>query len=586
MAGQQTLNWTLSHDRGTITFGRPLPFSGGKYRINVSGAESGAVYTFYLMDDSGLNCLAKSSYDGSGYTITFDSEALRDEFIREPHEARPFHCFARSGTLVDGAIVEANTVAEGDLTIIWNPLWTDYEVGAAYTMQGREGRPGKDGRPGAEGPQGLSAYDVAVLRGFSGTVEEWIESLRGQPGRTTSIHSPEDNLWRNVTLVQDDYAQWNLRVDPEGKEINPDDEQFVSRTSSQTVEGLKTFTINPIVPDPGDEEHPQVAPPAGWVRRTISAALTALRSSAQQITAKWQFHAVRVENNLAVAPEGSAVIGGTLAVNGTESHSGQETHTGSETHEGAESHSGSESHAGPEEHTGVETHNGDVTVNGQLTASNVTRAWLSLDNADFDRAAALNCADLYALLNLVLQRCNGNWLYFAGKELPEGYCGSTASAQQTNTAWWRDVGLRTPRSGDVGASGLFGLVTETIGRYACYSQDFLRRIDFPNVTAVGDYAFYGAEEMESISLPKVVTIGAYAFSTCGKFTNGSMELYFPSIEEIGYSAFQNTPISEVRMPNKTAEGIKSMANFPWGAPAACRFIGSDYTVMGDGTIVQ
>lgn len=32
------------------------------------------------------------------------------------------------------------------------------------------------------GPQGLSAYEVAVKEGFEGTVEEWLESLKGQDG--------------------------------------------------------------------------------------------------------------------------------------------------------------------------------------------------------------------------------------------------------------------------------------------------------------------------------------------------------------------------------------------------------------------
>jgi hypothetical protein len=32
------------------------------------------------------------------------------------------------------------------------------------------------------GPQGLSAYDVAVAEGFSGTEAEWLASLRGEPG--------------------------------------------------------------------------------------------------------------------------------------------------------------------------------------------------------------------------------------------------------------------------------------------------------------------------------------------------------------------------------------------------------------------
>ncbi len=33
-----------------------------------------------------------------------------------------------------------------------------------------------------EGEQGLSAYRIAVLNGFSGSQAEWLASLKGQPG--------------------------------------------------------------------------------------------------------------------------------------------------------------------------------------------------------------------------------------------------------------------------------------------------------------------------------------------------------------------------------------------------------------------
>lgn len=32
------------------------------------------------------------------------------------------------------------------------------------------------------GPAGLSAYQVAVKAGYTGTVEEWFETLKGEPG--------------------------------------------------------------------------------------------------------------------------------------------------------------------------------------------------------------------------------------------------------------------------------------------------------------------------------------------------------------------------------------------------------------------
>lgn len=41
---------------------------------------------------------------------------------------------------------------------------------------------GGGGGPGVPGPPGKSAYDIAVDSGFQGTKEEWLDSLRGEPG--------------------------------------------------------------------------------------------------------------------------------------------------------------------------------------------------------------------------------------------------------------------------------------------------------------------------------------------------------------------------------------------------------------------
>lgn len=36
--------------------------------------------------------------------------------------------------------------------------------------------------------RGYSAYELAVKNGFPGTVEEWLESLKGLDGQTTSVN--------------------------------------------------------------------------------------------------------------------------------------------------------------------------------------------------------------------------------------------------------------------------------------------------------------------------------------------------------------------------------------------------------------
>lgn len=47
-------------------------------------------------------------------------------------------------------------------------------------LPGRDGRDGTPGKDGENGHDGKSAYDIAVEHGFSGSEDEWLESLRGQ----------------------------------------------------------------------------------------------------------------------------------------------------------------------------------------------------------------------------------------------------------------------------------------------------------------------------------------------------------------------------------------------------------------------
>lgn len=37
--------------------------------------------------------------------------------------------------------------------------------------------------------RGYSAYDIAVINGFEGTEEEWLESLNGEPGEPGDMSS-------------------------------------------------------------------------------------------------------------------------------------------------------------------------------------------------------------------------------------------------------------------------------------------------------------------------------------------------------------------------------------------------------------
>lgn len=69
-----------------------------------------------------------------------------------------------------------------------------------------------------QGPEGKSAYDLAVKNGFEGTVEEWIESLKGPPGPEGPPGPPADLTEINQeveglrTEVTEHLAEIDLRI--------------------------------------------------------------------------------------------------------------------------------------------------------------------------------------------------------------------------------------------------------------------------------------------------------------------------------------------------------------------------------------
>ena len=50
-------------------------------------------------------------------------------------------------------------------------------------LPGKDGKSGADGLPGHDGIDGKSAYIIAIEHGFSGTENEWLQSLKGADGR-------------------------------------------------------------------------------------------------------------------------------------------------------------------------------------------------------------------------------------------------------------------------------------------------------------------------------------------------------------------------------------------------------------------
>ncbi|MBQ2308409.1 MAG: collagen-like protein, partial [Clostridia bacterium] len=52
-------------------------------------------------------------------------------------------------------------------------------VNGADGVDGLNGSDGLDGQNGLNGEEGSSAYEIALENGFKGTVEEWLASLKG-----------------------------------------------------------------------------------------------------------------------------------------------------------------------------------------------------------------------------------------------------------------------------------------------------------------------------------------------------------------------------------------------------------------------
>ncbi len=77
-------------------------------------------------------------------------------------------------------------VQDGD-AVVWDSStgkWINSAVSSSGTPgpQGDPGPAGADGAPGADGADGDSAYQVAVNNGFSGTEQQWLDSLVGPAG--------------------------------------------------------------------------------------------------------------------------------------------------------------------------------------------------------------------------------------------------------------------------------------------------------------------------------------------------------------------------------------------------------------------
>ena len=369
----QTLVWKMNRERGTLSFGKFLPFAGNTYSLEIEGGEDGKAYVAYVMGEDGETCLAKSEMDEAGtMTLAFNTVSLREEFFREMHEERAFHCFLRVGTwdASAGEVVEDATICEGDLTILWNPLWTEEETGEAYTMRGPQGEQGPRGEQGekgekgekgdvgergeigpqgvqgvagpqgvqgvqgiqgvkgAKGDQGLSAYEVAYKNGFEGTEKEWLATLVGAAGDTRVVKCEEDGKYYRLgckeVTNEDGTAEKVLTIEQEAEsDVGGNLSECVRVANVQTISGGKTFsgktefdgetalkgeTTAVTVGDAEDgDEHVATT---GWVTRRILAWWAGIKSAAQEIAGKWTFSG-------GATIEGGATLYGDVTASGT-----------------------------------------------------------------------------------------------------------------------------------------------------------------------------------------------------------------------------------------------------------------------------
>lgn len=90
-------------------------------------------------------------------------------------------------------------------------------------LPGKDGEPGVDGEPGKAGANGKSAYEIAKDNGFTGTEQEWLESMKG--GLT------EQEVKRVISQSKSEVmSAWNA--------INPNVQISTNTVETQTGAGL------------------------------------------------------------------------------------------------------------------------------------------------------------------------------------------------------------------------------------------------------------------------------------------------------------------------------------------------------------
>lgn len=251
-----TLLWTVDATRGSVNFGRLIPFAGNTYKLVFVGVALEEVYTAYVMDESGLKCLAKSEHNAGEYKIAFNTADLRDEFERNMHEVQTFHVIVRDSKRV---------VAEGDLSVQWQSLWEDTTTGEVFTMRGPKGEPGAPGRKGDPGSRGSSAYEIALMNGFDGSEEDWLKTLKGVPGSLVRVQKIDENgeetgKWHNVFVKPDQNGRLRIVI---GKTEYESNAFIVGNIEGNVVGNLKGTAEKAIADSNGKKIHETYLPLTG-----------------------------------------------------------------------------------------------------------------------------------------------------------------------------------------------------------------------------------------------------------------------------------------------------------------------------------
>ena len=330
-----TLLWTVDATRGSVNFGRLIPFAGNTYELVFAGVAIEEEYTAYVMDESGLKCLAKSEHNAGEYTIAFNTADLRGEFERNMHEMQTFHVIVRDSKRV---------VAEGDLSVQWQSLWEDTTTGEVFTMRGPEGKPGQPGRRGIQGLPGKSVYEIAQKNGFTGSEEEFLQSLKGIPGSMVRVQKldaegNETGKWHDIYVTLDSSGKLRIVIDKTEKEADADADIYINRVLDVKVSGVKTFLASPIVPEVADvDDDSGKAVSTSFLRKwweeakQVAQSISGIFTFSNRIVVKDD---KRTEETFRVdAKEHTVTAGGKFVATGSEDHSGTENHYGEETHAG------------------------------------------------------------------------------------------------------------------------------------------------------------------------------------------------------------------------------------------------------------